>query len=135
MKPLDDASMQYEVERRDLHAQRPGFRISELQISPSQTVPWHFHRFVDDTFYVLEGRIRLALRDPDEEFVLGPGATQTVHRLRPHAVSNEGSSSATFLILQGIGKYDYVPLDESPRFDADTAVDPHDASCEDDRRA
>ena len=50
----------------------PGFRINELQISPTQHVPWHYHTHTQDTFYVL-----------------GP---------------------ATFLVLQGIGEYDYVPL-------------------------
>jgi hypothetical protein len=29
----------YEVERRAYHAARPGFRITELQISPTQNVP------------------------------------------------------------------------------------------------
>ena len=33
---LKDASHLYEVERRALHLQRPGFRISELQLSPTQ---------------------------------------------------------------------------------------------------
>src|SRR5476649_804064 len=35
---LKDASHLYEVERRAYHLQRPGFRISELQLSPTQTV-------------------------------------------------------------------------------------------------
>jgi hypothetical protein len=58
MEPLKDASHYYEVERRARHAERPGFRINELTISPTQQVPWHFHSNVQDTFYVLEGRIR-----------------------------------------------------------------------------
>jgi hypothetical protein len=36
---ITDASHLYEVERRAYHLQRPGFRISELQLSPTQTVP------------------------------------------------------------------------------------------------
>src|SRR5262249_50809129 len=53
--PLKDASHLYEVERRAQHAARPGFRITELQLSPTQKVPWHTHTNVSDTFYVLEG--------------------------------------------------------------------------------
>jgi hypothetical protein len=34
-KPLKDASHLYDVERTQYHAQRPGFRIIELQISPT----------------------------------------------------------------------------------------------------
>jgi hypothetical protein len=29
---------------------------------------------------------------------------------RSHLVSNGGDTSATFLVLQGIGEYDFVPL-------------------------
>ena len=83
MDAVRDASHLYDVERRARHAERPGFRISELQISPTQKVPWHSHNNVQDTFYVLEGQIRVFLRDPKED---------------------------AFLVLQGIGEYDFVPL-------------------------
>jgi mannose-6-phosphate isomerase-like protein (cupin superfamily) len=107
---VKDASDLYEVERRACYGQRPGFRISELQISPTQKVPWHFHNNIDDTFYVVEGNIRLFLRNPDEDVRLAPGASYRVKAGRPHLVTNGGNTSATFLVLQGIGEYDYVPL-------------------------
>jgi quercetin dioxygenase-like cupin family protein len=107
---VKDASHLYEVERRARHAERPGFRINELQISPTQQVPWHSHTKVQDTFYVLEGDVRLFLRDPKEEVRLKPGDSYAVRAGRPHLVTNAGTTSATFLVLQGIGDYDYVPL-------------------------
>ena len=110
MEPLRDASGSYEVERRARHAERPGFRISELQISPAQQVPWHYHTNVQDTFYVLEGELRIFLQDPKEEVRLKPGETYTARPRRPHLVTNAGEKSATFLVLQGIGEYDFVPL-------------------------
>jgi quercetin dioxygenase-like cupin family protein len=109
-KGVKDSSGLYEVERRARHAERPGFRISELQISSTQQVPWHYHSNVQDTFYVLEGTLRLFLRDPKEEVRLAPGETYAVRPGRPHLVTNGGDGSATFLVLQGIGEYDYVPL-------------------------
>ncbi len=93
-----------------LHAERPGFRITELQIGPDQQVPWHYHTNIQDTFYVLEGELRLFLRDPKEEVRLRPGETYAVRAGRPHLVTNAGEGAATFLVLQGIGEYDYVPL-------------------------
>jgi hypothetical protein len=48
MDALKDASHLYEVERGAEHAARPGFRITELQISPVQKVPWHLHTNVQD---------------------------------------------------------------------------------------
>jgi quercetin dioxygenase-like cupin family protein len=102
------------VERRAQHAARPGFRIQEIQISKTQQVPWHYHTSVQDTFYVLSGKVRLFLREPKEEVRLGPGESYTVKPRRPHLVVNGGDGSATFLVLQGIGEYDFVPLVEKP---------------------
>jgi quercetin dioxygenase-like cupin family protein len=113
VEALTDAAHLYEVERRARHAERPGFRITELQIGPRQRVPWHYHSNTQDTFYVLEGQLRLFLREPEEELRLAPGETYTVRARRPHLVTNGGHASAVFLVLQGIGEYDYVPLTEA----------------------
>ena len=110
MEPIQDGTHLYEVERRAYHVMRPDFRITELQISPTQKVPWHCHSNVQDTVYVIEGQIRLFLREPKEEVRLGPGDTYSIRPRRPHLVANGGDASATFLVLQGIGKYDFVPL-------------------------
>jgi quercetin dioxygenase-like cupin family protein len=73
MSTLKDGSSLYDVERRVRYGERPGFRITELQIGPTQEVPWHAHTHVQDTFYVIEGEIRVSLRDPEEERRLRPG--------------------------------------------------------------
>jgi hypothetical protein len=44
---------------------------------------------------------------------LKPGETYTARARRPHLVTNGGNTSATFLVLQGIGEYDFVPLVEA----------------------
>jgi quercetin dioxygenase-like cupin family protein len=110
MQGVKDSSSLYEVERRAYYGQRPGFRIAELQISPTQKVPWHLHTNVHDTFYVIEGVIRIFLQDPKEDLILRRGQTFTVPPKRPHLVTNAGDGSAVFLVLQGTGEYDFVPL-------------------------
>lgn len=107
---MKNASGLYQVERRAEHAARPGFRITELQIAATQKVPWHYHNNVQDTFYVIEGQLRIFLREPKEEVRLAPGGTYSVAPRRAHLVTNAGSASATFLVLQGMGEYDFVPL-------------------------
>mgnify|MGYP000202107578 FL=1 len=109
-EPVKDASHLYEVERRAYHLQRPGFRIAELQLSPTQKVPWHYHNNVGDTFYVLQGTMRLFLQEPKQEVILQPGESFVAAAGRPHLVTNGGQNSLTFLIMQGVGEYDYVPL-------------------------
>ena len=122
MEALEDASHLYEVERRQFHAQRPGFRINELQISKTQKVPWHYHSKVQDTFYVLEGAIRIFLQNPKESVTLKPGETYSVAPRRPHLVANAGEASASFLVLQGLGEYDFVTLLSSANEDAQASL-------------
>ena len=110
MEAIKDASHLYEVERRAEHAARPGFRITELQLSAKQKVPWHYHNKVADTFYVLQGELRIFLQQPKEEVRLHPGETFTAAARRPHLVTNAAADPVTFLVLQGIGEYDFVPL-------------------------
>jgi quercetin dioxygenase-like cupin family protein len=110
MQPAKDTTRNYEVERRSYHAARPGFRIAEMQISPTQTIPWHYHSNVQDTFYVLSGTIRILTREPEEEMCLTAGQIYAVRPGRPHLVANAGDTSAVFLVLQGIGERDFVTL-------------------------
>ena len=105
-QPVKDASPLYEVERRAQHAARPGFRITELQLSATQKVPWHTHTHVSDTFYVLDGDMRLFLQDPKEEVNLKPGEVYVVRPKRPHLVTNGGgpaSRDLTFYLPTGAG--------------------------------
>lgn len=100
----------YEVEHRDYHLERPGFRVAELHLSPSQSVPWHYHTNISDTFYVLTGNMRLFVRDPKQTVELSAGESYCVDAGRPHLVTNDGEETLVFIILQGVGEYDYVPL-------------------------
>jgi quercetin dioxygenase-like cupin family protein len=83
---------------------------SASQISPTQKVPWHYHSNVSDTFYVIEGAIRIFLQQPKEQVCLKRGETFAVPPRRPHLVANDGDTSAVFLVLQGMGEYDFVPM-------------------------
>jgi quercetin dioxygenase-like cupin family protein len=106
--PLKDGTALYDVERRARYGERPGFRITELQIGPTHEIPWHTHTDAQDTFYVMQGEIRLSLRDPDEVLLLRHGDIFAVLPGRSHQVTNSGDRSATFLVIQD-GDYDYVP--------------------------
>lgn len=107
---VKDASGLYDFQVHQYHAERPGFRIKEIELSQKQQVPWHFHNQVQDTFYVLAGEMRLFLQHPKQEVRLKPGETFCAAARRPHLVTNGGVLPMRFLVLQGIGEYDYVPL-------------------------
>jgi quercetin dioxygenase-like cupin family protein len=121
MEAVEETAGLYEVERRARHAVRPGFRITELQISPTQEVPWHHHNNIQDTFYVLSGAIRILLSDPPEEVHLMPGETYSVAPRRAHLVKNASGRSAVFFVLQVIGEYDFVPAPKGPHSEQPTS--------------
>lgn len=112
MTAVSDPAPLFDAERRAYLGKRPGFHINELQISGDQSVPWHYHNYIQDTFYVLEGRLRIHLREPEEEVILGPSETYSVRPRRPHLVTNDTETSTTFLVLQGIGEYDFVLIED-----------------------
>ena len=106
MNAVKDSSHLYEVERRARHAERPGFRISELQISPTQQVPWHYHTRVQDTFYVLRAASASSSATPRKRcgsrrarpIRSGPGGrTSSPTQARPPRPSSccRGSASTT----------------------------------------
>src|SRR3954465_13561981 len=101
---VTDASHLYEVERRARHCERPGFRITELTLSPAQTVPWHTHTHVSDTPDVLDGAMRLFVQSPAAPIELAPGEIYQVMPGRPHMVTNAGAGSMTFLVLSTVGE-------------------------------
>ena len=115
MQALKDARSVLDVDRMEYHAERPGFRITELQLSADQKVPWHYHTHVQDTFYVLQGTLRIFLRDPKEEVRLAPGETYAAAPGRPHLVTNANRDSpndAVVLLVLQAGEYDFVPLNK-----------------------
>jgi hypothetical protein len=58
----------------------------------------------------VDSRIRITLGGPDEHVELGVGENWGPVRCgRPHLVINAGTDTASFLVLQGFGDYDFVP--------------------------
>ena len=108
MKRLSSSELPYDVAAVDIVAEGPGLIVSEITLSPGQEVPWHFHNQVSDTFYGLIGCITVRFDDSGEAR-LTPGESVTVPAGIPHRVSNESDGVSRFLIVQGIGEYDFIP--------------------------
>lgn len=102
----------YEVRRRVTVAEVPGLRVRELALSPGQCVPWHHHTRITDTFFCMEGPMLVTTRDPDARHVLHPGNTLAVGPGVPHRVTGVDDGACRFMIVQGVGTYDYVPNED-----------------------
>ncbi len=96
----------YEIDDRQTVAEVPGLRVRILTLGEDQCVPWHYHTNITDTFFCMEGP--LAVSTPAETTVLQPGETVAVPPRTPHYVSGLEHGPAKFMIVQGVGEYDFV---------------------------
>ena len=81
--------------------------VRVLSLPAGESTPWHFHKEVTDNMFCLSGDIAVLLKNPDGEIRLQLGQRCEVPPLRVHQVANMGSEEATYLLVQGVGHYDF----------------------------
>jgi quercetin dioxygenase-like cupin family protein len=86
-------------------------RIVEYTLATGERHPWHHHSEVSDRIYCLEGLIGVDLREPSRQFRLQPGENCEVPVGVVHHVSNAGAGTGRYLLVQALGKYDYIRAD------------------------
>jgi quercetin dioxygenase-like cupin family protein len=77
-------------------------------LAPDDAIPWHQHSECMDHYFVLRGALTIETRNPDRRRVLEIGDR---HQIRPgtaHLISNRGAEDCEFLLVQGVGKYDWI---------------------------
>ena len=95
---------------RSIHVVAKGADVlaREYTLDPGETIPWHRHSEVADYYYGLEGRVVIETREPAARHELGAGQTASVTPSTVHQVSNPAKSPCRFLLIQGVGKYDFI---------------------------
>jgi mannose-6-phosphate isomerase-like protein (cupin superfamily) len=84
-------------------------------LAPGEIIPWHSHSEIADHFFVLDGELTVETRAPDDCRALGIGEHYQISAGHTHQTSNRGTSDCRFLIVQGVGRYDFL---RSPRDDS-----------------
>jgi quercetin dioxygenase-like cupin family protein len=103
----------YEIEGRELIAEAPGLRVQVLTLDAGQSVPWHHHSEISDTFFCLRGPMIVETRDPRTTIRLHVGQRATIPPGEAHHVAGVDGGPCQFVIVQGVGVYDYLPEDAS----------------------
>ena len=85
-------------------------QVSRLVLAPGEEVPWHFHSNVADTFYIMRGPVTIHTRAPDSTVVLEAGAVFQTRERQPHRVVNDSHREVSFVLIQGVGKFDFHEL-------------------------
>jgi quercetin dioxygenase-like cupin family protein len=100
----------YEIAGRELVAEGADLRVQVLTLDRGQCVPWHYHSEVTDSFVCLEGPMVITTRAPRHTYRLEPGQRCAVPPKTAHYVEGDGGGPCKFLIIQGVGVYDFVPV-------------------------
>lgn len=103
----------YEIAGRELVAEGSDLRVQVLTLAAGQCVPWHYHSEITDAFVCLEGPMVVETRAPRKNYVLTPGQRCAVPPKTAHYVHGDSHGPCKFLIVQGVGVYDFIPVNSS----------------------
>jgi quercetin dioxygenase-like cupin family protein len=82
-------------------------RVRIMLLSPREIADWHYHTQVTDYIFCLTGTIIVRMKEPDEEYKLIPAQRCQIKTGRIHQLENLDSTEASYLLVQGIGEYDF----------------------------
>jgi quercetin dioxygenase-like cupin family protein len=110
MTDVPTAKPHYEVKRVETVVTGSDVRARLFTLSPQDIIPWHFHTEITDWYFCLSGKLSIETRAPREHQVLDVGGTYTIPPKTAHRISNGGDGDCRFLLLQGVGKYDFQAI-------------------------
>lgn len=82
-------------------------RVRILVLEGREATAWHFHSEVTDRMLCLQGSIAVEYQDPCESIALVCGERCEVAVSRVHRVVNTSPETAKYLLVQGVGRYDF----------------------------
>lgn len=88
-----------------------GVNVRILGLGAGEEIHWHYHTEVADYIFALDGEIEIQLKEPDENVLLAPGQRYKVATRRIHRVVNVSNRENRYLLIQGIGRYDFNKVD------------------------
>ena len=80
-------------------------------LAQGDVIPWHYHGESTDHYFVLQGALSIETRGPDHRRVLTVGERYRILPGTAHRISNELIADCQFLLIQGVGKYDWHKAD------------------------
>jgi quercetin dioxygenase-like cupin family protein len=83
-------------------------------LAPGEEIPWHFHSAVTDWYFVLEGALSIETRAPADHRILTIGARYHIPPKTAHLISNRSDADTRFLLVQGVGAYDFLRVGGQP---------------------
>jgi len=96
---------EYSIEKTEIVAETRDLRVLNITLTEGQFVPWHYHTKVTDIFFCIEGKLQIETQN--NKVLIHAGESHQIIANIPHSVSNQSSGICKFILIQGIGTYDY----------------------------
>ena len=101
----------YEVKNVEPVVVSNDIQVRVFTLAQGDVIPWHYHRESTDHYFVLQGALTIETRGPDNRRVITVGERYKILPGTAHCVSNESTSECQFLLVQGVGKYNWHKAD------------------------
>ena len=100
----------YQIAGTEVVAEGADLRVHVLTLAAGEAIPWHYHSEITDSFVCLEGPMVVETRAPRHTRLLQPGERCVVPPKTAHHVHGKEGGACKFLIVQGVGIYDFVAV-------------------------
>ena len=87
-------------------------RVRIMTLESGQATAWHYHTEIADSMFCLDGPLAVEYRDPGARIELANGQHCDVAVKRVHRVVNPGPGEVRYLLVQGVGRYDFNVVEE-----------------------
>ncbi len=87
-------------------------RARLFTLASEDVIPWHSHSKTEDHYFVLQGELTVSTRLPEQIQAVGAGRDYRIPPGRPHLIANRSAADCRFLLLQGVGRVDWVKATE-----------------------
>lgn len=84
-------------------------RVAEFSLPPGQAGERHYHSKVSEYCYCLEGILSVTLEGGPCK-TLSQGERQLIPAGVPHQVANNEAIPCRYLVVQGVGAFDFIQL-------------------------
>ena len=111
--------------KRKVATRRPNYQVKRVEpimvgsdmqarlftLAPQDEIPWHRHGECADHYFVLEGTLTVMTRKLKRQKAVRAGQRYRIAPGTSHFISNRSATDCRFLLLQGVGKCDWIQVE------------------------
>ena len=98
----------YTVKNIEVVAKGADIQARIFTLALGEVIPWHRHSESTDHYLYYMARSPLIRGNRDNEHILEIGGRYKITPDTEHLISNREATDCRFLLLQGVGKYDFI---------------------------